>query len=112
MGQNNEGNDAENSNSEGNIVELFSADRSDNSNPNVVTLYEVNIQNIPAMMRKLADAIEEGKYGDVGQCAVCILGDSFETFGWGQESEPATTAIMLQAGAHRMITAIAEWGHD
>ncbi len=40
----------------------------------VVTLYESNFQDPVATLRKLADDIESGKYGDVASLGVVLAG--------------------------------------
>ena len=76
----------------------------------VVTLYETNFRDPAATLRHIADEIDAGKYGAVGTLGVVLLGDTCEVFGAGPDSEPCSTALLLQAGAHRMIAAIANHG--
>lgn len=79
---------------------------------NVVPLYETNFRDVPAMLRRLADDIEAGKYGEVREGATVLMGSELEVFGWGQDQDGASTAIMLQAGAMRLIRAVESHGRD
>lgn len=79
----------------------------------VVSLYEANSRDIPAMLRRLADDIEAGRYGDdVGEAACVILGDTMEVFGWGTVQDGASSATLLQAGAMRLIRAVESHGRE
>lgn len=78
----------------------------------VVSLYETNSRDIPAMLRKLADAISAGEYGEVGEAAFVLCGDTLEVFGWGVDQDGASTAVMLQAGAMRLIRAVEAHGRE
>lgn len=78
----------------------------------VVTLYETNARNVLAMLRGLADDIEAGKYGEVGEAAAVINGETVEVFGWGSVQDGASTAILLQAGAMRIIRAVERHGRS
>lgn len=80
----------------------------------VVQLYESNIrQPVEATLRLIADQIEAGDYGAVGTCALVVLGDKMEVFGFGEDSEPCAVAVLLQAGAMRMIRSVERHGrHD
>lgn len=78
----------------------------------VVTLYETNSRNVVAMLRELADDIEAGKYGEVGEAAAVINGDTVEVFAGGSAQDGASTAILLQAGALRMIRAVERNGRS
>jgi hypothetical protein len=76
----------------------------------VVTLYESNFRDPAATLRHIADNIEAGVYGEIGSLGVVLLGDTCEVFGAGPDSDPSSTALLLQAGAHRMIGGIASHG--
>ncbi len=69
----------------------------------VETLYESNMRDIPATMRYVADQIEAGEFGHVGEAAFVLMGDKVEVFGWGEIQDGCTTAVLLQAGASLMI---------
>lgn len=78
----------------------------------VVSLYDSNIRDPSATLRRIADGIEAGSYGDVGEVAIVLLGDRCEVFSCGPASDPSTAVMLLQAGAHRMIAAIAKHGWE
>ena len=78
----------------------------------VHTLYESNFRAPAATLRVIADEIEAGKHGDVTQLAVVLMGDTCEVFGAGPDADGATIALLLQAGAHRMIVAVANQGRE
>lgn len=76
----------------------------------VVSIYETNFRDIPSMLRKLADDIEANEFGPVGEAAVVIMGDTLEVFGWGEIQDGSSSAVMLQAGAMRLIRAVESHG--
>lgn len=78
----------------------------------VVSLYETNSRDIPAMLRKMADDIEAGCYGDVGEAAMVLYGDTVEVFGWGGAQDGASSALLLQAGAMRLIRTVERHGRE
>lgn len=59
------------------------------------------LQDVAAMLRGLADNIDAGKYGDVSEAAVVILGDELRVFGYGRADGPATH-YLLCCGAERL----------
>lgn len=73
-------------------------------------IYESNFRDPAATLRVIADEIDAGKYGDVGQFALVLLGDTCEVFTGGHESGPCDAAALLQAGAFRLVQSIAERG--
>ena len=78
----------------------------------VITLYESNVRNIPAVLRELADSIEAGKYGEVGEAAFVLMGDTLEVFGWGNLQDGCSSAVLLQAGAMRIVREVERHGRD
>lgn len=76
----------------------------------VVTLNESNRRQPGPTLRKIADEIEAGKYGEVGTIAIVLLGDTMNIFGAGPESEAPAVALLLNAGALRFAKAIEEHG--
>lgn len=76
----------------------------------VVTLYESNLRDPVAALRKIADEIERGDYGDIGCLAVALLGDTFEVFGAGPDSEGPSVSVLLQAGQMRIARSIEQHG--
>ena len=76
----------------------------------IVELYPTNFQDVPAMLRKLADDIEAGAYGPVGCVSSVVLGDQMRVFGFGPDSEGPAAAMLLHAGFMHMSRAIEEHG--
>lgn len=69
------------------------------------------LADVPAKLRQLADDIEANRYGPVGSCGVAILGDTFEMFGFGQDSDAPSIALLFQAGLIRFSNSIERHGH-
>jgi hypothetical protein len=61
-------------------------------------------------LRRLADQIEAGAWGAVGSYAVVIMGDTVEVFGSDVDNSGVSVALLLQAGALRMISAVERYG--
>ena len=80
------------------------------ANLNVVTLHESNFRDPVATLRKIADDIEGGVHGEVGSVGVVILGNTMEVFGFGEDSEAPSIALLLHAGFMRLSKAIEEHG--
>lgn len=78
----------------------------------VITLYESNMRNPVATLRKIADQIEAGKYGSVGCLGLVLLGDTMEVFGAGEDSEGPSVAVLLHAGFTRISNAIETHGRE
>lgn len=77
---------------------------------NVVPLYDSNHRDPAATLRKIADEIEAGEYGEVGSVAVVLLGDTMEVFGMGTDAEGPSIGMLLHAGFMRISKAIEEHG--
>lgn len=69
--------------------------------PELVSLDRVSLRDIPAMMRKLATAIENGEYGDVTAVVAVVLDDTDGgrpiVFGWGDTNDIHSIGV-LQLG--------------
>lgn len=78
----------------------------------VLVAYEHNFRQVAPMLRKIADQIEAGEFGEVTQCGLVLLGDTCEVFGFGADMDGSTIATLLQAGAHRMIAEVANYGRE
>lgn len=76
----------------------------------VVQLYESNIRDPAATLRKIADEIEAGDFGPVGCAALVILGDTMEVFSMGEDSEAPAAGMLLHAGFMRLSKYIEEHG--
>lgn len=72
---------------------------------NVVQFPEQDLSDIPATLRRLADGIEKGEYGDCHHIAwVCDEGNSVISVGLcGQSPEPGAVAhYMLAMGMRKL----------
>lgn len=76
----------------------------------VIQLYDANFRDPVAVLRRIADAIEDGDYGAVATVGVVVLGDRMEVFGGGMDAEDASIALLLHSGFLRMSKAIEEHG--
>ncbi len=72
--------------------------------------YETNFRNVTATLRKIADEIDSGSFGIVGEVALVLMGDTVEVFGIGPHSDATSAAVLLQAGALRLISAVERHG--
>lgn len=68
----------------------------------VVELDAAPFRDVPRMLRKLADDIEAGTYGDVGPVAVALRTEGLEVFGFGTDSTVEMTAVMFHAAAIKL----------
>lgn len=46
-------------------------------------LPSAQLQDVPEMLRRLADSVEAGEYGEVTEAVVVMPGDALEVFGFG-----------------------------
>lgn len=76
----------------------------------IVELYPSNFRDVPATLRVVADDIEAGKYGTVGELALVLMGDAVEVFGMGPEACGTSTVCLLQAGALRIVRMVERHG--
>lgn len=76
----------------------------------VVSLYDSNSRDPVATLRRLADDIEAGVYGDVGCVGVVVLGDRLNVFGMGPDSEAPSVGMLLHAGFMELSRALQEHG--
>lgn len=81
-------------------------------NAPVLVAYDSNFREPVATLRSIADCIEAGECGDVTQVAVVVLGDTCKVFGAGPGCEGDSIALLLQAGAYRLIKQVAEHGRE
>lgn len=63
-----------------------------------------------ATLRKIANDIEAGQYGEVDSVAVCLLGDTFEIFGMGDDRTGEKVSLLFQAGVQRIANAVESHG--
>ena len=78
----------------------------------VVVLQKSSFRDTVTTLRLIADGIERGDYGEVSEVALVLFGDTVEVFGFGPTSDAASTALLLQAGALRLTTAVERHGRD
>lgn len=76
----------------------------------IITLYGTNFRDPVSALRKIADDIEAGTYGDVGSVGVALLGDTMEIFGAGADSEGPSIALLFHAAFMRISNAIEQAG--
>ena len=78
----------------------------------VVKLDQPGLQNVAAMMRRVADDIDNGDYSS-WQEAVLILnyGDGFSVFGWGID-HPSTACLLCAAGVQRFTDKLVDKCRD
>lgn len=76
---------------------------------NVLEFPRTSLQDIPARLRRLADEIEEGTYGDVDSTAVVVSGQVVTVHGFGGTGLDHHCALM-HAGALKLTRLVAD--HD
>lgn len=76
----------------------------------LVTLYDTNFRDPAKTLRKIADEIERGDFGEVGSCAIVVMGDKLEVFACGPDAEGPSTAMLLHAGFSRLSRALEDHG--
>jgi len=59
------------------------------------------LQDIPAMLRRMADDIESGQYGGVIEAAVVLSGDELNVFGLGR-ADGTVTHYLLGCGMAKL----------
>ena len=72
----------------------------------VIALYPSNFRDVAETLRVIAADIDAGEYGDVGSAALVIKGNTLNVFGAGRDSDGGEVALLLQAGALRLIRAV------
>jgi hypothetical protein len=80
------------------------------SNPKVVEIGGNNFRDPVKTLRRIADEIEFGEYGDVGCLGVVLLGSRMEVFRAGIDAEPCSVALLLHSGFLRMSQEIEKHG--
>lgn len=69
----------------------------------VNTLFETNMRDVPAMLRRCADRIEAGEYGEgVAMVSVLDAGDGIHVFGWG-DLNPREAIGLLEHGKQEFL---------
>lgn len=59
------------------------------------------LQNIPDLLRNIADEIERGEYGDVSEGALVLAGDQVEVFGLGN-ADGTISHYLLARGQRKL----------
>lgn len=78
----------------------------------IVQLYKSNHRDPVACLRAIADEIEAGGHGEVGCVGIVVMGNTVEVFGGGPDSEAPAVAVLLQAGAMRLVGLVESHGRD
>jgi hypothetical protein len=73
----------------------------------VVTLYDTNASDIPAMLRQAADTIEAGEVRTAAVCVMLTEDGQPDIYGWGKIDSPQAI-YMLQLGLAKMLRDILE----
>lgn len=68
---------------------------------NVVQLQQTNFRDIAATLRRVADGIEQGDYGDVECAALVLTGQQTDVFHMGNGGV-ADAMMCLQFGIHKI----------
>lgn len=72
----------------------------------LVPFPNVNLADVPAKLRELADYVESGVAGDVSCVAISMFGDSVEVYSFGHDSSATTTHVVLHAGMMKLAQAL------
>lgn len=78
--------------------------------PKLHVAYPTNFREVVPTLRRVADKIEQGKFGDVSSLGVVLMGDTMEVFGMGIDSDGPTIALLFSAASLRFAKAVEE--HD
>lgn len=84
----------------------------DDPGPNVVPFPPSAILQPTTMLRKLADDIDAGRYGEVGCVAVAMLADRLEVFAGGLDSDGPSAANVLHAGFLKLNMQLLDHGDE
>lgn len=69
-----------------------------------------SLADVSKHLRLLSDRIEAGEYGEIGCCAISMLGDELYVFSYGPESEVGAAALTLMAGVNFLTKPLLEHG--
>lgn len=76
----------------------------------VVQIHDTNFREVTATLRTIADEIDAGTYGTVGNVSLVLLGDRLEVFSMGPDSDSTSAVCVLQAGANKLLQPFLEHG--
>jgi hypothetical protein len=69
----------------------------------VETIYDFNFRDVPKTLRYIAERIEAGVYGEIGEAAFVLRGsEGLEIFGLGG-ADAGTSHLLFTAAAHKLI---------
>lgn len=77
---------------------------------NVVQLPVSDLRDVVDNLRRLADQIEAGTFGEIQTCGVALFSDKTRLFGYGNDSSAPTVALLFHAAAIMMAMPIVEHG--
>lgn len=75
----------------------------------VHTLYDAALDDVPAMLRKMADRIEANGYGDISRATLVLFGDQLTVHGFGR-GDVGDTFLQLAAAQLRLASIIEQHG--
>ena len=55
-----------------------------------IVQFPTGLQSIPTLLRRIADEVEGGKYGDCSSAALVLAGNGLEIFGLGERGDAPT----------------------
>lgn len=70
---------------------------------NVAPLETTNLADVPALLRHLADQIEEGEYGKVHTTAVVLEAEEFPVFGFGASAHPQNVSELFACAHQKLV---------
>lgn len=75
------------------------------------TIYTENVRDIPAMLRRLADKIEVGEYGEVAGVVSVVRAPNYtvRVFGHGEENYD-TSVVSLELGKRELLAMVPKTG--
>ncbi|MES2973383.1 MAG: hypothetical protein V4757_07230 [Pseudomonadota bacterium] len=73
---------------------------------NVYLVREHTLQDIPAVLREIADQVEKGEFGKATGCVVVLDSDGLEVFYAGTGEAAPNAHLLLHAGATKMMNAV------
>ena len=76
----------------------------------VVGIYESNYREVVPTLRKIAQQIEDGVFGEVGCLSLVLLGDTLEVFAMGADSSAPSAALVLHAGVNKLSNSLLNHG--
>ncbi|NBW08313.1 MAG: hypothetical protein EBR82_09825 [Caulobacteraceae bacterium] len=75
---------------------------------NIVLLRDSTLRDIPATLRRIAEAIERGEHPGASGCVVVLDADRIECFYCGDGEAGPNAHLLLGAGLHRLVVGATE----